>query len=451
MADQKLSVISDNQAEAGVIATLMYHPDFILHTDYLKPSYFFNVENGCIYWAIEELYKEGVKTIDAMNISNMLNSNKSVKHVMEKHNLTDMNEFISLAALASRDTLEEYKLLVKRVVDLAYRRDLSKVSGEIQARCFDTNLELSKLTNIVNQKMDQLTESYILSDKIESFGNRVDDLWDLVVSQRSGDGYIGIPSKIKTLNDYVTFIPGELVLLTARMKQGKSAYFMNEAIHKIKNNVPTLYIDTEMSDLLFFKRMLANITGIPIRDIERGMYTDDDAAVIEKARKWIKTRPFVHQYMPEVDLDKVFAYNKILKNSMGLQFSIYDYIKCNESDSSTNYNLLGSMTDFLKNSVAGKLDIAVLAGAQLNRENKVADSDKINRYVSTSIRWRNKTMEERSRDGEECGNYMMHVDLNRNGPQHDENEWIDVNFDGSRMRISEAQQHVTVDTPFDDD
>ena len=451
MADQKLSVISDNQAEAGVIATLMYHPDFILHTDYLKPSYFFNVENGCIYWAIEELYKEGVKTIDAMNISNMLNSNKSVKHVMEKHNLTDMNEFISLAALASRDTLEEYKLLVKRVVDLAYRRDLSKVSGEIQARCFDTNLELSKLTNIVNQKMDQLTESYILSDKIESFGNRVDDLWDLVVSQRSGDGYIGIPSKIKTLNDYVTFIPGELVLLTARMKQGKSAYFMNEAIHKIKNNVPTLYIDTEMSDLLFFKRMLANITGIPIRDIERGMYTDDDAAVIEKARKWIKTRPFVHQYMPEVDLDKVFAYNKILKNSMGLQFSIYDYIKCNESDSSTNYNLLGSMTDFLKNSVAGKLDIAVLAGAQLNRENKVADSDKINRYVSTSIRWRNKTMDERSRDGEECGNYMMHVDLNRNGPQHDENEWIDVNFDGSRMRISEAQQHVTVDTPFDDD
>ncbi|MFR7443134.1 MAG: hypothetical protein ACLUUO_06085 [Sellimonas intestinalis] len=40
-----------------MIATLVHHPEFILHTDYLKPSYFYNVENGCIYWAISELYK----------------------------------------------------------------------------------------------------------------------------------------------------------------------------------------------------------------------------------------------------------------------------------------------------------------------------------------------------------------------------------------------------------
>ena len=31
--------LADNQAESGVISTLVYHPEFILHTDYLKPGY----------------------------------------------------------------------------------------------------------------------------------------------------------------------------------------------------------------------------------------------------------------------------------------------------------------------------------------------------------------------------------------------------------------------------
>ena len=79
-----ISLISDNQAEASVIATLVYHPDFILHTDYLKPSYFYNVENGCIYWAIQELYKNGVDVIDAINITNMFNSNTAVKKKQKK-------------------------------------------------------------------------------------------------------------------------------------------------------------------------------------------------------------------------------------------------------------------------------------------------------------------------------------------------------------------------------
>ena len=44
--------LADNQAESGVISTLVYHPEFILHSDYLKAGYFFNQDNGCIYWAI---------------------------------------------------------------------------------------------------------------------------------------------------------------------------------------------------------------------------------------------------------------------------------------------------------------------------------------------------------------------------------------------------------------
>lgn len=443
------SLISDNQAEAGVIATLVHHPEFILHTDYLKPSYFYNVENGCIYWAISELYKNGVDNIDAMNITNMLNSNRAVKKQIESHNLTNMQEFIDMSQYACRDTLDEYKLLVKNVVTMSFKRDLNRVANEIQSMCFDEKADLSQVNQMVNKKINHLTEQYVTTNEVEMFGTKVDDLWKEVCDRCTDSGTYGIPSKFEHLNDYLTYEPGELVLLKARMKKGKSAFFLNEAMHKLKNGVPTLYLDTEMKDRLFYERMLANLTGIEVKRIKQKKYSDEEAKLLDKTNDWIKRQPFVHIYIPTTTDEEIYAIHKILKYKMNLEFSIFDYIKSNVTSASENYNVLGARCDFLKNNVAGDLDIALLAGAQLNRGDQVADSDKIERYVSASLWWRDKDGNEVQKDGLKCGNYALTVDLNRLGEQMSEDEYIDFMFDGSKMRISEAQQHITKQTPFE--
>ena len=103
----------------------------------------------------------------------------------------------------------------------------------------------------------------------------------------------------------------------------------------------------------------------------------------------------------------------------------------------------------MKNNVAGELNLAMLAGAQLGRNLMVADSDKIERYVSTSILWREKSTEELARDGLSCGNFCLNVDLNRNGDCMSEEEYIDMNFDGGRMRIEQSKtQHSKEVNPF---
>ena len=84
MSKIELEKLSDIKAEAGVIATLVNSPQFILSSDYLKPGYFFHKENGCIYWAIDQLYKSGVDNIDAFNITNMLESNSAVQKTLVK-------------------------------------------------------------------------------------------------------------------------------------------------------------------------------------------------------------------------------------------------------------------------------------------------------------------------------------------------------------------------------
>lgn len=443
-----ISLISDNQAEAGVIATLIQHPDFVLYTDYLRGTYFYNPENGCIYWAIRELQHNGVGTIDAVNLMNMLSSNPSVLRRVERFNLSNMQSFIDNSQYMARHTIEEYKLLVNNVVTLAFKRELYRETEMIGALCFDPNYDLNKLNSTVNGRLNKLTERFITANEIKTFGEKVDNLWEEVKSRVTENGLYGIPSKFQQLNEYITYEPGELVLLKARMKRGKSAFFLNEAVHKIRNGVPTLYLDTEMQDRLFLERLLANLTGIEVKRIKTGRYSDKEGSLLEETNEWIKKQPFVHIYLPQTTDEEIYAIHKILKYKMNLEFSIFDYIKSNIQSAAENYNALGSRCDFLKNNVAGELNIALLAGAQLNRNNAVADSDKIERYVSASILWRDKTTEELAKDGLDCGNFAMTVDLNRLGEQMSEEEYIDMKFDGNRMRIEQAKQHKSEETPF---
>ena len=129
---------------------------------------------------------------------------------------------------------------------------------------------------------------------------------------------------------------------------------------------------------------------------------------------------------------------------MGLTFFCYDYLKSNEPDTGRNSNILGDRCDFLKNRIAGELDLAVLSACQLGRSGEVADSDKINRHLSVGIKWGRKTEKMRITDSDECGNAYAKVYVNRLGEQvmdDDEQAYIDFLFDGKTMTIYQAKQH----------
>lgn len=266
--------------------------------------------------------------------------------------------------------------------------------------------------------------------------------------KRNNDGTIGVPSKFPHLARYFSYESGELVMVSGRMKMGKSAFMLNEAMDKIQRGIPTIYFDTEMNDRLFYLRMLANLTGIDQKKIKSGNLLPEEQKIIDDTNEWLKKQPFVHEFIPNATNEELFNKCRMMKYKMGLQFVIYDYFKSAETDSSNQYNDLGAKCDFLKNRIAGELDVAVLAGAQLNREDRVADSDKLERYASVSAKWRKKTADEMANDGKECGNYAFHIALNRLGEGMFEDEYIDFKFSGAQMRIEEAKQHEEQQVPY---
>lgn len=440
--------LSDIQSESGIIGSLIYHPEFVALTDYLRPGNFYGVENGCIYWAIQELFKEGISNIDAYNISNKLQSNKGVSKTIEKYNLPSVQEFMDLYKETARHTAEEYKMLAQNVVTLAFKRELVKTLNQLTSICFKKDYSLEKLSNIVYGDIDKLTETFVTATEVHTLGEEIDDIWNEIISKRSADGTYGIPSKYKSFMDYFSYERGELVVVQAKYKRGKSVLLMNEVVHKLKNGVPTLVIDTEMQTRLYTERLISHLTGIEIKRIKSGQYSEQEADKIKQSITWLKQQPFVHIYDPQMSNEKLYSICKMLKNKMGLAFVVFDYIKSNEKSTSDNYNILGAKCDFLKNEIAGELDLAVLSACQLNRVGEVADSDKINRYLSVGIKWDWKSQEMIAKDGIECGNTYAKIYVNRLGQQmaeDDEDDYIDFVFDGNKMTIIEAEPHSRSD------
>lgn len=440
----KIEELSDIQSESGVIGTLIFHPEYILHTDYLRPGYFFGTENACIYWAIQELYKDGITTIDAYNISNKLQSHPGVSKTLEKYNLPAVQEFIVLYKETARDSLEEYKMLADNIVTLAFKRDLTKTLDKLSRSCYKQEIGLDVLSNNVYDELDKLTQKYVTTTEVHTLGSDIDDIWNEIVSRRSDNGMYGIPSKYNIFGNYFTYETGELVVLQAKYKRGKSVFLMNEVVHKLRNGVPTLVVDTEMQTRLYTERLISHITGIEIKRIKNGQYSDEEAQKIKTCIEWLKGQPFVHIYDPQMTNEKLYSICKMLKYKIGLTFVVFDYIKSNETSTSDNYNILGAKCDFLKNRIAGELELAVLSACQLNRMGEVADSDKINRYLSVGIKWDYKSQEMIAKDGMKCGNTFARIYVNRLGQQmqeDDENDYIDFVFSGDTMTIVEAEQH----------
>jgi len=446
---RNISDINDIQAESGVICTLLFHPDFILHSDFLKPSHFSDKKNSCIYWAIQELYKSGVDKIDSFNLSSIINSNSAVKKKMEEFDIRSLDELIDLAKNVERNTVDEYLIIARQVTSLAFKRTLYKKLNELQGDCFDDKYDLGKLNTKVYNEIDKIAEDFMLDDTVELFGQKYDSIIKEIKDRQTSNGNYGLPSKFPTFNKYFQYERNELVVYRAKRKMGKSCLLMNECIHKLQNNCAVAYLDSEMSDRNFTERALANLSGVPVYKIKNGSYTPSEEQLINEAGKFLKQSKLCHMYDPNWTFDKIYTCCKTLQYKMGLDFLIFDYMKSGEVDSDRQYNSLGNFTNFLKNNISGGLNIPVATACQSNRKGDVADSFKIEQFCSTEIVLRQKTQDEIETDGEDCGNYAATILLNRNGSQMDEDDYIDLLFDGKTTTISEAKkQHEKKELPI---
>lgn len=434
--------IESLDSEAGVIASLIHHPEYRWFCDKLLPNHFSDTGNRCMYAAIVGLVDMDIKTIDPYNIMEYLSSNDATKTIAKTISLDRVRECCEMSDVLARHSEEEFSLCVNNVVDAAFRRDALRKLEECERICADrTETDVEKR---IYETIDSVISEFSRTEEIPNFGDVVDGLWDDVVAHQDGHGG-GIPFKFPSMAKYTCIEPGELAIVAAPAKGAKSMFMLNEAVDILNRGKSVMYIDSELSDRLFLCRMVSHLTKIEFSRVRSGRYGLEEEDEIKHALEWIKAQPFVHIYMPIFDQQAVYlAVKKTAHKLDHLDVLIVDYIKAtgDSTDAYATYAELGRFTDCLKNSICGDMGIAGLAAAQLTAAGKLADSAKIARNASVIMTLLDKTPMEIERDGRECGNKRVVINLNRNGPQMSTDEGINLEFNGNIISLEEAKQSI---------
>lgn len=429
--------ISDINSEAGVIASVIKNPELTFYSEQLTPHHFTIEQNGYIYYAVCELAKRGISTIDAFNIYNMLNARATTR---DKVDLGAIKDFIYNADSIARTTVEDYRLVADGVLNAAFRRDTYNRLQECQQLCFNANER--EIEQKIYSALDDVMMEFSTATEVPQYKDVVDDLWR-EIRERQDNGMAGVPFKFPTLNLFATIEPGELFIFAAEAKQGKSMMLLNEAVDLMKRGLAVMYIDSELNSRMFTCRMISHLTRIEFSRVKSGKYTEEEGRRIEQAIQWLKQQRFTHLYMPMFDAQSIYTSVKKVKHTQGLDVLIVDYFKARgDGDAFASYQELGRLTDMIKNTVCGDMGISGIGAAQATATGKVADSAKIGRNASTIAIIQDKLPEEIEADGPECGNKKLRVVLNRNGAQMAPDEYIDLSFNGNLISYTEAKQHA---------
>jgi replicative DNA helicase len=318
-------------------------------------------------------------------------------------------------------------------------------------------LNPTEIINVVESKLTDLSNAVQQTKDIYKMGDDAEK----ILAQRAEN-----PNSVPGLEvgwskfDYYTNggQPGDLIMICARAKTGKSTILTNWATKlSIQDKIPVLYFDTEMNSRQQEDRILAILSGVPHKEIVSGMYvldtengkaTDKKRALHEAVQK-LKKGNYYHVYLPAFTMDKVNAIAKKFKLQYGIQAIFFDYLKMPASQiaslkNAAEWQMLGFITSGLKD-LAGTLNLPIYSACQENRSNinsdkkdetNVGGSDRILQLASKLIFLVNKSDEDIIKEGMINGNQRLYISFQRNGES--DVPPINVKFDRPRNTMYEV-------------
>ena len=261
---------------------------------------------------------------------------------------------------------------------------------------------------------------------------------------------VGIPTG---LQNYDRAIGGGLrrktvSLIGARTKVGKTWLGINIANNIMDNNIPVLYLDTEMDKESIQTRLLGMLSGVNTEEIELGSFGKDISkknAVMSEVNRLINSNVFEYRSIASRPFEETLSImRRWIVKSVGYEGAqvndcviILDYLKLMDEKEISNmqeYQKLGFMMTGLHN-FAVRYDIPVLSFIQLNRDgitkedtSAASGSDRQIWLSSNFAIYKTKTQEEIAEDGKEKGNRKLVPVVSRHGREWTEGDYINIDF-----------------------
>jgi len=257
---------------------------------------------------------------------------------------------------------------------------------------------------------------------------------------------------------------GTVTGLFARAKTGKSQFSAWCGTQSaIFQQLPTLYLDTELQLRDQQMRITGILSGIPFNEIESGSWKAEPEKVkqIKECFNLVNGSPFYYKNIAGRSVNHVIPvirkfFHKHVGESSGDEVKclvIYDYIKLmnmNDIKGAAEWQVLGFLLSAIHD-VASQLNIPIIALGQLNREAlrmdneyTVSGSDRITHNLDSLTIFRQKKQEELEADGRARGTHILKVPIARKGAGHTDGDHINLTFLKDRGQFKEDKRRSEI-------
>ncbi len=452
--------IYDEPSERMVIAGLLRHKDEIFYDidSIIKAPYFFLPQNRIVYGAIKDLMTvEGVKDITASSIIGYINANDPV--AVERYNLSEYLHELQNEEI-SKDNVKPFTATVAKFGLARTLQGSLKEGIENLGRITNDN-SLTQIISLAESSFSNFLSQIIYKQDFVNLGDKMADFANYLAEVKPKN--LGIPTGFPR---YDTAIGGGLRksgvhLIGARAKEGKSFFAVNVASNVTAKNIPVLYLDTELTDIMIMSRWLSLTSKVPILRLETGEFSENEkfSKEVHNSLQSLK-RPFYYYNISGLHHSEwISVIRRWLMKEVGFNESghakdclvILDYIKLMNLDDAGKFQehqYLGQIITDLHNT-AIKYNIPILSLAQLNRDGIskedqgiISGSDRLIFLCSSFSIMKKKSPEDLSGDPPSNGNKKLIVNTTRFGPGTPDGEYINLYANFEISSLTEGKTNI---------
>lgn len=356
---------------------------------------------------------------------------------------------------------------VRLLVSTVYKLSLAR-KGWFAAKAVQKNLtnitgaeDVDSIISQIEEPIFEFTGRIMAHDaNIISLGQKFKTAMTAVAS--TPKDIVGLPTGFPSWDIAIGggFRPATVNVVGARQKVGKSFLCLNIARNMAENNIPVLYLDTELTNDLQLHRLTSLVSGVELEHIETGkfIHNSHESEAIWSCQKHVEKLLIDHFSIAGLAPHAIMSIaRRWLSKRVGFTDSgtakpcliIYDYIKLmDDSGFKKNlqeYQLLGFLTTTLHN-FAVKFKLPILATVQLNRDgiekegaDVISGSDRIGWLCSNFTILKKKIQTELNEDPPSNGTKKLVVTDTRFGPGMENGEYINI-IDNLRIaKLSEGK------------
>lgn len=399
--------------ERHLLGGLINSPTSIAQIDgFLKETDFKTPEHSVIFSSIRQILQDKKELNLPLLIHKVQNLGIKFKGDLE------IGEYIDAVAFK--------KMNEKGIVETAQEIVKLRILRDIKSSTFDISSYLEKNKDEPIDKIISDVDA-LYGDTLNSFcidegpSDLYDGMYDAIL-ERGNDPQDAVG--LKTPFEHFNRLNGELrggnvYAIASRPGQGKTT-FLNRMGYGVSelNNVPVLFLDTEMSTEEIRFRNAAAMTGVPLWYLETGNW-NKNAEMRHKVKDCFanaKKLPIFHEHVGSKTIDEIVSIIRrwhMKHVGRGNKCLIcYDYLKLTGEKLSNNwaeYQAIGEKTDKLKR-IAEEVDCPIFTAVQINRSGErtggkitddssvIAQSDRLMWFCTFLAIFRQKTSDELDQD-----------------------------------------------------